>query len=94
MFSKSGSYDVEELNRQKRQQEKMWKAPSQANILAAVSHIRQLFENKKYPYAILAGLEMLCLGHQRELQDLHIAYDDKDFVKIKAKLDADKRYVH
>ncbi|KAF7442254.1 Herpes-BLLF1 multi-domain protein [Pyrenophora tritici-repentis] len=62
-----------------------------ANTIAAATRIRQLFESKKLSYAILAGLEMLCLGHQREISGLHIAYEDKDLDRIRAKLQADRR---
>jgi hypothetical protein len=41
----------------------------------------------------MGGLEMLCLGYRREMPDLQIAYDDKDFHKIKSKLEHDQRYV-
>lgn len=39
----------------------------------------------------MGGLEMLCLGYRREMPDVHIAYDDKDFNRVKAKLEADQR---
>lgn len=39
----------------------------------------------------MGGLEMLCLGYRRGMPDLQIAYDDKDFHRIKAKLESDQR---
>jgi hypothetical protein len=93
MASKMGYYNVEEFMKQKRQQEKHIKIPPKANFLAAIDHIRKLFEGKKFTYAIMGGLEMLCLGYRREMPDLQIAYDDKDFHKIKSKLEHDQRYV-
>jgi hypothetical protein len=69
------------------------KAPPKSNVLAAVNHIKHLFESKRFTYAIFGGLEMLCLGHRRGLIDLHMAYDDRDFHRIKSKLESDQRYV-
>jgi hypothetical protein len=86
-----GYYDVEDFTRQKRQQEKETKVPPKANLLAAADYIRKLFEGKNFSYAFMGGLEMLCLGHGREMPDLQIAYDDKDFHKINSKLDSDHR---
>ncbi|KAH9874384.1 hypothetical protein IAQ61_003573 [Plenodomus lingam] len=67
--------------------------PPLVNFLAATNHIRNLFENKKILYGMTGGFETLCLGYRREMLDLHIAYDDKDFFRIKKKLQADKRVV-
>ena len=35
---------------------------------------------------------MLCLGHRCEMRDVFIAYDAKDYNRIKKKLEADRRY--
>jgi hypothetical protein len=94
MASKMGYYNVEDFTKQKRQREKEATAPPRANFLAAVNHIRDTFEGKKLNYGVMGGLEMLCLGYQREMPDLHIAYDDRDFHRIKAKLEADQRCVY
>ncbi|KAF1944404.1 hypothetical protein EJ02DRAFT_442678 [Clathrospora elynae] len=91
MAGKTGYYNVEEFNKQKRWQGKEVKIPPRANVLAAANHVRQLFENKKFTYGFMGDLEMLCLGHRSEIADVHIAYDDKDFNRIKAKLEADHR---
>ncbi|KAH8728618.1 hypothetical protein GQ44DRAFT_823914 [Phaeosphaeriaceae sp. PMI808] len=91
MSSKIGYYNVEEFNKQKGQQERKVKVPPKANFLAAVCHIRSLFEGKNLSYGIMGGLEMLCLGYRREMPDLQIAYDDRDFHHIRAKLDSDQR---
>jgi hypothetical protein len=93
MASKMGYYNIEDFTKQKRQQEKDIKIPPKENFLAAVDHIRKLFEGKKFTYGIMGGFEMLCLGYRREMPDLQIAYDDKDFHKIKSKLEHDQRYV-
>jgi hypothetical protein len=93
MASKMGYYNVEDFMKQKRQQDRDVKIPPKANFLAAVDHLRKLFEGKKFTYGIMGGLEMLCLGYRREMPDLQIAYDDKDFHKIKSKLEHDQRYV-
>jgi len=66
--------------------------PPQANVLAAASYIRRLFEIKKLTYAIMGELAMLCLGYGCEVRDVFIAYDDKDYNRIKKKLEADRRY--
>jgi len=91
MASKMGYYNVEDYTKQKRRQEKAFRVPPKANFLAAANHIRNLFESKKFPYGVMGGLEMLCLGHRREMPDLQIAYDDRDFHRIKSKLEADQR---
>jgi hypothetical protein len=91
-MSKMGYYNVDNFNKQKMQKEQGVKVPPRANVLAAANHIRSFFEGKKFTYAFFGGLEMLCLGFRRELLDLHITYDDKDFQRIKAKLEKDQRY--
>jgi hypothetical protein len=87
-----GYQNVAGHGRQQTRQEKEMPIPPQANILAAASHVRRLFENKKFTYAIMGELAMLCLGHRCEVRDVLIAYDDKDYNRIKKKLDADRRY--
>jgi hypothetical protein len=94
MASKMGYYSVEDFTKQKRQREKEATVPPKANFLAAANHIRDAFEGKKLSYGVMGGFEMLCLGYQRDMHDLHIAYDDRDFHRIKAKLEADQRCVH
>lgn len=91
MANNAGYFNVE-VNQPKKQETKGVAIPPMANFLAAADHIRQLFESKKFAYGIMGGLEMLCLGHRRVMPDLHIAYEDKDFNKIKVKLEADKRF--
>jgi hypothetical protein len=93
MASKMGFYNVEDFMTQKKLQEKDIRVPPKANFLAAANHIRNLFEGKKFVYGVMGGLEMLCLGSRREMPDLQIAYDDRDFHRIKAKLEGDHRYV-
>jgi len=85
-------HNVEEPNKYKRQSQQEPKILPLANTIAAATRIRQIFESKKLSYGILGGLEMLCLGHQREISSLHIAYEDKDLDRLKAKLQADRRY--
>ncbi|KAF2829488.1 hypothetical protein CC86DRAFT_454083 [Ophiobolus disseminans] len=91
MTSKMGYYNVDDYMKQKRQQEKEAKVPPKANFLAAANHVRNVFENRKFGYGFMGGLEMLCLGYRREMPDLQIAYDDRDFLRIKSKLEADQR---
>lgn len=93
MASKTGYYNVEDYQK-KLHHAKGVMAPPKVNILAAAYHIRCLFEGKNFAYGIFGGLAMLCLGYQREQPDLHIAYDDKDFFRLKAKLEADRRYFY
>ncbi|CAO2654576.1 Nn.00g113090.m01.CDS01 [Neocucurbitaria sp. VM-36] len=90
MANTVGYFNVE-IKQQKKQQANGIEIPPRANFLAAADHIRYLFESKKFTYAVMGALEMLCLGYRREMPDLHIAYDDKDFNKIKVKLEGDKR---
>ncbi|CAE7199771.1 hypothetical protein P3342_010313 [Pyrenophora teres f. teres] len=84
-------HNVVEPVKHKSQQQQETKMLPLANTIAAATRIRQLFESKKLSYGILGGLEMLCLGHQRELPGLHIAYEDKDLDRIRTKLQADRR---
>jgi hypothetical protein len=93
MASKIGFYNVEEYMKHKRQQEMGLRIPPRENFFAAANHIRHLFEGKKIGHGFMGGLEMLCLGHRREMTDLQIAYDDRDFHRIKSKLEGDQRYV-
>jgi hypothetical protein len=88
-----GYYNIETFHQQKTQKEMEIEVPPKANVLAAADHIKGLFESKRFTYAIFGSFEMLCLGHRREMIDLHIAYDDRDFQRIKAKLELDQRYV-
>jgi len=67
--------------------------PPLANLLAAANHVRTLFESKKFSYAICGGLGTLCLGYRCDVLDIHIVYEDKDYFRIKKKLEADRRQV-
>ncbi|KAH7394926.1 hypothetical protein DE146DRAFT_678738 [Phaeosphaeria sp. MPI-PUGE-AT-0046c] len=84
-------YNVEDYVRQKKRHAKEISVPPLANLLAAADYVRNVFETKKLAHGFMGGLEMLCLGYRREMPDLQIAYDDKDFHRIKAKLEADQR---
>jgi hypothetical protein len=86
-----GYYSVEDFVKQKRQRGSKAIVPPKANFFAAANHIRDLFEGKKLTYGVMGGLEMLCLGYQRDMHDLQIAYDDRDFHRLKDKLEADRR---
>ena len=91
MAIKTKYYKVEDYNKYKAQ-----RGPQvipQANLLAAADYVQSLFEKKKFLYGVLGELELLCMGLRREMMDLHIAYDDKDFNRIRTKLEADQRYV-
>lgn len=83
-------YNVEDFNDYKRKQGKC--LPPQVNVLAAACHMQALFDAKRFTWGFMGGLAMLCLGYKREMPDLHIAYDDKDFNRIKAELSYDPRY--
>jgi hypothetical protein len=85
-------YNVEDFNNYKRKQEKC--LPPRQNVLAAARHIQKLFDAKKFTWGFMGGLAMLCLGYKREMPDLHVAYDDKDFERIISKLEADQRYAY
>ncbi|KAG9194485.1 hypothetical protein G6011_04520 [Alternaria panax] len=84
-------HDVAGNEKQQARQGNEMKSPPQANVLAAASHVRRLFENKKFTYAIMGELAMLCLGHRCKVHSVFIAYDDKDYNRIKKKLEADRR---
>ena len=83
-------YNTEDFKNYKRQLGKC--VPPRSNILAAANHIQALFDSKKFTWGFMGGLAISCLGYKREMPDLHIAYDDKDFERLKAKLESDQRY--
>ena len=78
-------------DRRTSKQEKSFKVPPRPNLLAAASHIRALFDAKKFTWSFLGGLEILCLGYRREQPDLHIVYDSRDFERMRKKLEGDRR---
>lgn len=86
-------YEGVELAKRPNQPRTIHNIPPHANLLAVANHIRDLLEKKKIGYAVMGGLQMLCLGYHREMPDLHIVYDGKDFSRFKKKLEADRRYV-
>lgn len=85
-------YDVEDYKRWKKSQGKALKIAPRANVLAAANWVRIFFDARKTNWAALGSLAMLCLGARREMPDIHIVYDDKDFQHIRMKLQADPRY--
>jgi hypothetical protein len=93
MAGKSKYYNVDDYTEQKKLQGTNFKIPPKQNFLAAAHHIRDLFESKKFMYGVMGGLEMLCLNHRRQMPDLHIAYDNKDYDRLKSKLEKNHRYV-
>lgn len=84
-------YNVDDFNNWKRKQGREFKSPPRANFLAAANYIGSLLDGKKCNWAAIGGLAMLCLGSRREMPDLHIVYDDRDFPRIKVKLESDRR---
>ncbi|KAF2789559.1 hypothetical protein K505DRAFT_420395 [Melanomma pulvis-pyrius CBS 109.77] len=84
-------YSVEDYNTWKRKQGRNFRSPPRANYLAAANHIKNILDGKKLSWAATCGLAMLCLGSRRDMPDIHIVYDDRDFQRIKTKLEADKR---
>ncbi|KAF1993311.1 hypothetical protein P154DRAFT_394328, partial [Amniculicola lignicola CBS 123094] len=84
-------YDVENYNSWKKNQGRNFKSPPRANFLAAANHLRSLFDGKKINWAAIGGLSMLCLGSDRDMPDIHIVYDDKDFHRVQSKLEHDSR---
>ncbi|KAF2690466.1 hypothetical protein K458DRAFT_105955 [Lentithecium fluviatile CBS 122367] len=91
MATNSKYYDVEEFNNWKRKQGSAYRTPPRANFVAAANYMRNFLEGKKFNWAAMLGLAMACLGSRREMSDLHIVYDDRDFHRIKVKLEADQR---
>jgi|SRR5690242_1630036 len=90
MAKSAGHYNVDDFNNYKRAQGKC--IPPRTNVLAAASHIQTLFDAKKFTYGFMGGLPMLSMGYKREMPDLHIAYDEKDFERLQVKLGSDRRY--
>ncbi|EUC38244.1 hypothetical protein COCCADRAFT_1044 [Bipolaris zeicola 26-R-13] len=92
MTSIAGHSTIENSSRSKPQQGGN-KMPPHTNVVAAASHVRQIFETKKLAYSIMGAFEMLCLGSGRPVSDLYFAYEHKDSSRIKKKLEADRRIV-
>lgn len=92
MTSISGQPTIENPSQNKPQLGR-GKMPSHTNVVAAASHVRQIFENKKLAYSIMGAFEMFCLGSGRPVSDLYFAYEHKDSSRIKKKLEADRRIV-
>ncbi|KAF3003550.1 hypothetical protein E8E13_005969 [Curvularia kusanoi] len=82
-------YNSDDFNKYKKTQGKC--IPPRSNVLAAACHIQALFDTKRFTYGFLGGLPMLCMGYKREMPDLHVAYDDRDFDRLTAKLGSDRR---
>jgi hypothetical protein len=90
MAKSSGYYNVADFNEYKRKHGKC--LPPRVNVLIAACYIQEFFDAKKFTYGFMGGLPMLCLGYKREMPDLHIAYDAKDFERLKSKLENNRRY--
>jgi hypothetical protein len=84
-------YDVDDYNSWKRKQGKSFRSPPRANYLAAANYVRSFLDGKKLNYAFFGGLALLCLGSRRQMPDIHLVYDGRDFERIKTKLEADRR---
>ncbi|KAH7130386.1 hypothetical protein B0J11DRAFT_401866, partial [Dendryphion nanum] len=82
-------YSVDYYNNWKSKQRR--RGPPRANFLAAATFIRNLLDGKKINWAAMGGLAMLCLGSRRDMPDMHIVYEDREFERIKTKLEADPR---
>lgn len=91
-MASSKYFDVEEFNSWKRKQGSVYRIPPRANFIAAANFMRNFFEDKKMNWAAMLGLAMACLGSRRDMPDIHIVYDDRDFPRIKSKLDSNQRY--
>ena len=85
-------YDVDDYKKWKQGRGKKNPVAPRPNLLAAVSWLRRFFEARKTNWAAMGSLAMLCLGARREIPDIHIVYDDREFERIKKKLQSDPRY--
>ncbi|KAL5417150.1 hypothetical protein PMIN03_001774 [Paraphaeosphaeria minitans] len=84
-------YDVNDYLSWKRSQGKNNKVAPRPNLLAATNWLRKFFDARKTKWAAMGSLAMLCLGARREIPDIHIVYEDKDFQRIRMKLQTDPR---
>lgn len=92
MVNMMGCRHLENSVQKKPQQGAKDRMPRRVNVVAAASYVRKIFESKRLAYSIMGGFQMSCLGNGREVSDVQIAYDDRDFDRIKKKLEADPRY--
>ncbi|KAF1948886.1 hypothetical protein CC80DRAFT_528745 [Byssothecium circinans] len=84
-------FDAADFTSWKKKQGSAYKSPPRANFLVAANHIRNVLEGKKINWAVMGGLAMMCLGSSRDMPDIHIVYDDREFSRIKMKLESDRR---
>ncbi|KAL1652945.1 hypothetical protein SLS61_004566 [Didymella pomorum] len=89
MAKSAAYYNVADFNEYKRKHGKC--LPPLVNVLTAACHFQEFLDAKKITYGFIGGLPMLCLGYKREMPDLHIAYDAKDFERLKSKLENNHR---
>ncbi|KZM25928.1 uncharacterized protein EKO05_0009076 [Ascochyta rabiei] len=82
-------YNADDFDDYKRKRGKC--LPARTNLLAAACHVQTLFDTKKFTFGFMGGFAMLCHGYKREMPDLHIAYDDNDFDRLRSKLESDQR---
>jgi hypothetical protein len=92
MAASSKYFDAEDFNHWKRKQGSAYRIPPRANFIAAANFIRNFFDDKKMNWATMLSLAMACLGSRRDMSDIHILYDDRDFQRIKMKLETNQRY--
>ena len=84
-------YNLEDLNGWKQRQGREYRGPPKANFLAAANHIRNLLDGKSIKWAAIGGLPLLCLGSRREMMDIHIVYEAKEYNRLLRKLEHDQR---
>ncbi|KAF2121091.1 hypothetical protein BDV96DRAFT_479868, partial [Lophiotrema nucula] len=84
-------YNVEDLNSWKLRQGNDYRGPPRANFIAAANHIRNLLDGKSINWAAIGGLPLLCLGSRRDMMDIHIVYEAKEYNRLLKKLEHDQR---
>jgi hypothetical protein len=85
-------YDLEDFNSWKRAQGLKFRVPPRPNFLCAAGHITSFLDGHNFTWAALGGLAIFCLGSHRNMFDIHIIYDHREFRRMKEKLELDKRY--
>lgn len=85
-------YGLEDFNSWKRSQGLNFRVPPRPNFISAAGHVASFFNSHEFTWAALGGLAMLYLGSPRNMFDIHIIYHQREFQRMKDKLELDRRY--
>jgi hypothetical protein len=85
-------YNLEDYNAWKRNRGLKYRALPWPNFLCAVDYVTGVLDGHGVTWAAVGGLSMLCLGQTRNMFDLQIIYNRREFRKLECVLESDRRY--